>query len=71
MALTCVEERKGLSKQQDDRDGSKRKETCMENQNEGWKDCNSEDNLQRKNLNENMIHDKVSLKRLGKNSDQK
>ena len=71
MALTCVEERKGLSYQQDDRDGSKRKETCVEDQNEGWKDCISGDNMQKKNYNENIIHDRMSLRRNGKNSELK
>ena len=71
MALTCVEERKGLSQQQNDRDESKRKETSMENQNKGWKDCISEDNMQIKNFSENMTQDKASFKRLSKNSDLK
>ena len=65
MALTCVEERKGLSYQQDDRDESKRKETCVEDQNEGWKDCISGDSMQKKNNNQNVIHDRTSLRRIG------
>ena len=71
MALTCVEDRKGLSYQQDDRDRSKRKETCVEDQNEVWKDCISGDNMQKKNYNENMIHDRMSLRRIRKNSELK
>ena len=51
MGITFVEERKGQTQQQDDRDGSKRKEMCMENRNEGWKDRISEDNMQIKNFN--------------------
>ena len=51
MAFTCVEERKGLSYQKDDRDGSKRKETCVEDQNEVWKDCISGNDMQKKHYN--------------------
>ena len=43
----------------------------MENKNEGWKDCISEDDMQKKNFNENMISDRTSLKKLSKNSDLK